>query len=215
MIKPASLRLGGVAMVSVCALASVTGYSAYARQFDALKAEKPTSAVLDKPVVDFKLRDVTKDLKRSEKPEAAMVQLASFKGKKNVVMFFMSEQCSVTWRYEKRVGKLMQENAKKDVAFLGVRCSANDTVESIRKFAEAKNFAMPVLNDEKGEVSKFFKVIQTPTFVLIDKQGVMRYRGSFDDNAEEGDVKDSCLPNAIKAVLAGKEVALKSHAVFG
>jgi peroxiredoxin len=215
MIHPARLRLGALMAMSVCALASAAGYSAYARQSDAPKAEKLTAAVLDKPVNDFKLRDVTKDLKRSEKAEDAMVQLASFKGKKNVILFFMSEQCSVTWRYERRVGKLMQANAKKDLAFLGVRCSANDTVESIRKFAEAKNFAMPVLNDEKGEVSKFFKVIQTPTFVLIDKQGVLRYRGSFDDNADEANVQDSCLPNAIKAVLAGKEVALKSHAVFG
>lgn len=170
---------------------------------------------IDKPVTtEFKLRDVTHDLKAGEKPDAAMIALSSYKDKKPVVLFFMSERCGTTWKYEKRLGKLMSQYGK-NVTFLGVRCSANDSAESIRKFAETRNFDMPIMNDEKGELSKFFKVTNTPTFTLMDKKGVVRYRGSFDDSPEEESVTKRYLPDAVKAVLDSKEVAVKMTRPFG
>src|SRR5258706_2453977 len=171
-------------------------------------------ATIDKPVRDFKLKDVMHDTKDSDKPGASEVALAQYKEKKPVVMFFMSERCGTTWRYEKRLGNLMKEHSK-DVAFLGIRCSANDTPQSIRKFAETRNFAMPVLNDEKGDVSSYYKVTNTPTFVLLDKEGVMRYRGSFNQNADESAVKEKYLPDAIDSILANKQVATKMTRPFG
>src|SRR5258706_12645578 len=173
-----------------------------------------SKATIDKPVADFKLKDVMHDTKDGDKPEASQIALAQFKEKKPVVMFFMSERCGTTWRYEKRLGKMMKDHAK-DVAFLGIRCSANDTPQSIRKFAETRNFAMPVLNDEKGEVTSYYKVTNTPTFVLLDKDGVMRYRGSFDQNADESAVKEKYLPDAIDSILANKQVATKMTRPFG
>lgn len=181
---------------------------------DAKPASRPDKWIVDQPVADFRLRDVMHDSKPNEKPGAAMVAISEFKGRKPVVLFFMSEQCSVTWRYEKRMGKLMSKYAK-DVAFLGVRCSANDSPESLRKFAESRNFDMPVLNDEKGALSKFFRITNTPTFALVDKKGVLRYRGSFDDAPDEADVKHTYLADAVKAVLDSKEVAVKTTRPFG
>ena len=192
--------------VIACAVALAQG---------AKDADKLSKYEIDKPVAaEFKLRDVTHDLKATEKPDAAMVALSSFKDKKPVVLFFMSERCGTTWKYEKRLGQLMKKNSK-DVAFMGVRCSANDSAESIRKFCETRNFEMPVLNDEKGDLSKFFKVTNTPTFTLIDNKGVVRYRGSFDDSAEESGVMKTYLADAVKAVLDSKEVAIKTTRPFG
>src|SRR5262245_34177346 len=72
-------------------------------------------ATIDKPVSDWKLKDVTHDRKEGEKDDAAMVDIASYKGKKNVVLFFMSEKCGTTWRYEKRVGAMLKQAPKQDV----------------------------------------------------------------------------------------------------
>ena len=180
------------------------------------KIEKaPNKATLDKPIKDFKLKDVMHDLKPNEKEEAAQVALSQFKDKKATLLFFMSEKCSVTWRYEKRMGQLMQAYGKKGIAFVGVRCSANDTPEGLRKFAESKNFEMPVLNDAKGALTSYFRVTNTPTFAVLDKKGVLRYRGSFDDSAEEEGVKATYVKDALNAVLENKQVAMKSTAPFG
>lgn len=172
-------------------------------------------ATIDKAVVNFTLRDLMHEKKSGEPADAAMVSLSSFKDKKPVLLFFMSEQCSVTWRYEKRMGQLMQKYAKKDVAFFGVRCSANDTPQSICKFAESKNFVMPLLNDEKGKLSEYFHVTNTPSFALIDKSGVLRYFGSFDNAPDEQDVTKRYLADAVYAVLSDKPVLVNKTRPFG
>lgn len=210
-----SHRLGMFAALVMGAAACFAAVSHAAAPEETKSFLKPARAVLDKPVMDFKLRDVMHDLKPDEKETDAEISLASFKGKKNVVLFFMSEKCSVTWRYEKRVGQMLKDYAKKDVVFLGVRSSANDTPESIRKFAEAKNFAMPVLDDVANKMADYYMVQVTPTFVVIDKKGVMRYFGSFDDTPDEPDVKSRFLPDAIQAVLANRVVSTKETEPFG
>ena len=179
------------------------------------KPAAPEKATIDKTVKEFALKDISKELKEGEKEDAAIVDLGKVKEKKNVVLFFMSEGCAVTWKYEKRVGQLMKTMKGKDVAFFGVRCSAKDTCDSIKKFAETRNFAMPILNDEKGEMTKFYGVRNTPAFVVVDQKGVLRYKGGFDDSAEESSVQKTYLKNAVAAVLENKEVTDKETRALG
>lgn len=199
------------------ALALCTAVLVQSAAQDAAKPEaQPERAAIDKPVKDFKLRDLMKRLKDGEKEDAAFVSLSQFKDKKAIVLFFMSEKCGTTWQYEKRFGRLLEKYAdNKEVALMGVRCSANDTPEGLCKFAEAKNFDMPLLNDEKGEMTRYFKVRATPTFLVIDKKGVLRYFGSFDDSANEASAKHAYLPDALEAVLADREVKVKETRAFG
>ena len=181
----------------------------------AFALDAPEKAELDKPTADFKLKDLAYEAKPKDKEDAAIVALSGFKNKKNVVLFFMSEKCRATWKYETRVGKLMKELEKKDVAFAAVRCSAKDTPEGLVKFADARNFDMPVLNDENGEMTKFFGVRNTPTFVVLDKRGVLRYRGGFDDSADEAAVKATYVADAVNALLASKDVPVKESRAVG
>ncbi len=171
-------------------------------------------ATIDSPIKDFTLKDIAHEAKDTDKTDAASISLSSYKNKKAIILFFMSEKCGTTWRYEKRVGKLQQKYGK-DVAFLGVRCSANDTPQELCKFAEAKNFDMPLLNDDKGQLATYFKIYCTPSFALIDKQGVLRYFGSFDDAANEAQVTKTLLPNAVSSVLTDKVVSIKTNRPFG
>jgi peroxiredoxin len=175
----------------------------------------PEKAAVDKPAKTFALKDIAKELKEGEKEDAAIVDTAKLKDKKAAVIFFMSEKCGTTWKYEKRVGQLMKDNAKKDVAFYAVRCSARDTPDQIKKFAEQRNFDMPILNDEKGEMTKFYGFVNTPAFVVLDKKGVLRFKGGFDDSAEEANVKNTYVKDALAAVLEGKEVPVKESRVLG
>jgi len=211
---------------SALALCTLTGVAVFAQQNKPAKktagksatqavTKKAEKAVIDKPVQDFKLVDLMHEKKEGEKADAAKIALSDYRDKKEVVLFFMSEQCDVTWRYEKRMGQLMQQYGKKDVAFLSVRCSANDTPQSICKFAESKNFVMPLLNDANGLMTDYFHVTNTPSFVLIDKKGTLRYFGSFDDDMEEKTVTKRYLPDALEATLADKMVSIKQTMPFG
>lgn len=170
-------------------------------------AASPAKAVIDASVPNFKLADIMQD-----KPQT--IALSDYVGKKPVILFWMSDKCSVTWRYEKRVGKLMQQLGKK-VQFLGVRCNSFDTPDDVKKFAEAKNFDMPLLNDSKGELTRYFNARNTPAFAVIDKKGDLRYFGAFDNAPDEADVTHSYLPEAVMAVLANRAVPVKQTKAFG
>ncbi len=167
-----------------------------------------TSSLLDKPVKDFKLRDLTKDAE-------TWISLSDYKGRKAVVLIFTSYNCDASLDYENRILKLIRDFAGQDVAFLGVRSSADDDAAGMRKYAESKGFGIPFLEDARNVVAAELDVLVTPTFYVIDKQGVLRYRGAYDESLKEARAQKTYVHDALRAVLAGKEVAVKTTRTIG
>ena len=177
-------------------------------------AAQDDKAEIGKPVKDFQLKDLLS-------ADGKTHSLAEYKGKKAVVLIWVSEKCDITWRYEKRTGELMKEFGK-DTQFFAVASSANDTPESIKKYTESKNYGMPVLDDVKSAAASYFGATVTPTYMIIDKEGVLRYRGACDDlqagkgySADESTAKERYVHQALKAILDGKEVPVTEKKGFG
>ncbi|HXX93617.1 MAG TPA: redoxin domain-containing protein [Planctomycetota bacterium] len=164
--------------------------------------------VLDKPVKDFRLRDLMKDAE-------TWVSLSDYKGKKAVVLIFASYNCDASLDYGNRILKLVKDFSGQEVAFLGVRSSAEDDAAGMRKYAESKGLGIPFLEDPKNVLASDLGVLVTPTFFVIDKEGVLRYRGAYDESLEEARAKKKYVHDALRAVLDGKEVALKSTRAVG
>ena len=162
-------------------------------------------AELDRPVKDFTLKDLM---------GGKEIALSQFKGK-TVVLSFISYHCDTTWRYERRMGKLIGDYGRKGVVFLNVNSNANDTPEGIRKYVEARNLIIPLLKDTGNRVADYFNTQVTPTFYVIDSAGVLRYRGSYDDNREERQATNQYVTPALNAVLASRPVTTKEHRAFG
>lgn len=167
-----------------------------------------TNSLVDKPVKDFKLRDLMKDAE-------TWISLSDYKDKKAVVLIFTSYTCDACADYESRILKLIRDFAGQDVVFLGVRSSADDDAAGMRKYAESKGFKIPFLEDTKNVLAASLDVLVTPTFYVIDKQGVLRYRGAYDESLKESRAQKTYVHDALKAVLEGKEVALKTTRTIG
>jgi peroxiredoxin len=159
--------------------------------------QKPADALIDKPLKDFKLRDLMQD-------KETWISLSDYKDKKAVVLFFTSYNCDASLDYENRTLKLIKDFAGQDVVFLGVRSSAEDDA-----------FKIPFLEDTKNVLAATLDVLVTPTFYVIDKQGVLRYRGAYDESLKETRAQKTYVHDALKAVLEGKEVALKTTRTIG
>ena len=177
-------------------------------------AQDDAKAAIGRTVKDFQLKDVMSE-------DGKVHSLAEHKGKKAVVLVWISEKCDITWRYEKRTGELMKEFGK-DTQFFAVASSGNDTAVSIRKYAESKNYGMPVLDDVKSAAAQYFGATVTPTYMIIDKEGVLRYRGACDDlqagkgySADESTAKERYVHQALKAILDGKDVPVTERKGFG
>jgi peroxiredoxin len=169
---------------------------------------KASDTLIDKPVKDFKLRDLMKDAE-------TWISLSDYKDKKAVVLFFTSYNCDASLDYENRALKLFKDFAGQDVVFLGVRSSAEDDAAGMRKYAESKGFKIPFLEDTNNKLAAYLDVLVTPTFYVIDKQGVLRYRGAYDESLKESRAQKTYVHDALRAVLAGQEVALKTTRTIG
>lgn len=88
-------------------------------------------------------------------------------------------------------------------AVVGLDASALDTPGKIDAFARDRKFTVPVFIDP-GKAADLFGVTKTTTTLVIDKDGVLRYRGRFDGAAA-----------ALKAVLAGEDVKVKETDAAG
>ena len=167
-------------------------------------------SVLDQPVKDFRLRDLMEE-------DPSFVSLSQFHDEKVVVLISIQSRCPFTWKYIERIGKLFEQYRDKGVAFLMIRSSLTDTEDRIRRYAEDKNLAMPLLYDEDNRVADYFGTRGTPYFYVIDRKGVLRYEGIFDNNQTQKrfeldpeTVTSHYLRDALNSVLEDTPVKKKS-----
>jgi thiol-disulfide isomerase/thioredoxin len=84
-----------------------------------------------------------------------------------------------------------------------VDASAGEEAADVAAFAKQKGLSLPILMDALGKAADLFGVKVTTTTVLVDGQGILRYRGRLldGDQMHAGD--------ALKSLLAGEPVARK------
>jgi peroxiredoxin len=115
---------------------------------------------------DFTLKDA------SGKP----VSLAPLIGERPVLLIFWATWCPNCKENVPVVNRMHKEPARNG----NVQILALDYMESpekVKAFIEANMVAFPVLLDRKGTVAKAYKVVGVPTYVLIDRDGRIAFRG--------------------------------------
>ena len=198
----------GVGLSLCAALWAAVPRNGIAQQAPASKPAGTDKAAVDAPFKNFTLRNMN-----VEAGGKGNISLASFKGKKTVVAIFMANRCGTTWTYEEKIGKLLKDYKNKDVEILAIHTNYNETDQEILAQFEQRNLAMPVLDDKKAQaMGQYVGAVCTPTFLVIDKSGVLRYRGSFDKASDDS---VAYVRPALEAVLAGKPVAVKTTRAFG
>jgi cytochrome oxidase Cu insertion factor (SCO1/SenC/PrrC family) len=195
-----------VSCLSAVVLCAVAATATQAQNADAGKMSE--KAKIDQPVKDFTLTVLN-----SDKPST--VKLSDFKGKQPVVLVWMSYTCPVTRAYEERLGKMVQEHGK-DVAFIAVHADTDETSERIKRYAADKNFTGLVVDDKSNApagLTEYFGARSTPTLVVIDKNGIFRYKGRQDSDQRdlrgENPETKKYAALAITALKEGKEVVDK------
>jgi peroxiredoxin len=143
------------------------------------------------------------------------VNLASFQGKKALVLMFMATQCPVSNAYNERMAAISTEYAAKGVSFVGLNANRQESVEEVAEHAKAHGFPFPILKDVGNVQADVFGAQVTPEVYVYDSSWTLRYHGRIDDNQKGTNITSPDLRNALDAVLAGKEVPAKETKAFG
>ena len=121
-----------------------------------------------------------------------------------VVLSFWCSTCSSCRRVEHRLDKLAKDYQGR-AAVIALDANAGEAAGRVAAFAREKGLTLPIVLDAGGRTADLFGTEVTTTTVVIDGKGVLRYCGRFGQGDEAASAEA-----ALKAVLAGKEVAVKT-----
>ncbi|HVS91624.1 MAG TPA: redoxin family protein [Mucilaginibacter sp.] len=157
--------------------------------------------------------------------------LNSFKNARILVVVFTCNHCPTAQAYEKRIMQLAADYAPKGVALVAIMpndpksirldelgyTDLSDSFEEMKIRAAERHFNFPYLYDgETQTASRAYGPVATPHVFIFDRERKLRYSGRVDDVEKPSKTPTvSDARNALDALLAGKEVPVKTTKVFG
>src|SRR5262249_37766915 len=125
-----------------------------------------------------------------------------------VVLSFWCSTCHSCRDVEHLLAKLYKDY-EGQVAVIALDANTDETAERVAAFLKKNGLELPIVLDPSGNTADLFGVKRTTTTVVIDGNGVLRYCGQF--RQKDGGSAEA----ALKAVLAGQEVAVKTTPHYG
>jgi peroxiredoxin len=147
---------------------------------------------VNQPAPDFELPDL----------DGVLHRLGDYRGR-IVVVNFWSCECPHSERTDRAI-LAMTVQWGEDVALLSIASNRIETVEAVAQAARARRVPL-VLLDKKDEVADLYEALTTPHVYVIDRDGILRYRGAVDDVAFR--VRKPTrffLDEAVEALLDGR-----------
>ncbi|MFZ5922934.1 MAG: redoxin domain-containing protein [Chloroflexota bacterium] len=147
---------------------------------------------INQPAPDFELPDL----------EGGVHRLSDFRGRIVIVSFWSAECPQV-----QRVDKLLVPSLAGwggEVALLPVAANANEPLEALENASITRGLPI-VLHDAEGQVADLYEAVTTPHVFVIGRDGILRYRGAFDNvTFRQRQATQSYLADAVAALLDGR-----------
>ena len=74
--------------------------------------------------------------------------------------------------------------------FIGINVGINEREKGVREYVKEKNLTFTIIYDENKKIIKSFSVLGTPTYIVIDKKGIVRYRDAKSPDDLEDHMKE-------------------------
>ena len=134
----------------------------------------------------------------------------NYSERNGTVVVFLSARCPETAASIDAINETYERFRFRDVLFVGISSSPDETGEELRTFLQNNGVRFPVYRDPDVTLPNRFNGVVTPQFFLLDKTGRLEYHGGL--KLEDG---RPALNNAIKTMLAGKSVKQAVTAATG
>ncbi len=158
---------------------------------------------INEPVLDFELPDLHGRLHR----------LSDYRGR-IVIVNFWSCECPHSERTDKAITSMFVQWCD-DVAMLSIVSNRNESAEDVKNAAEARRLPT-VLLDANCSVADVFEAQTTPHVFVIDREGILRYRGSVDDVTFRQRIPTRFfLDLAVESLLEGHLPTLNESPAYG
>ena len=158
--------------------------------------------IINHPVPDFELPAI----------DGRLYRLSDSRGK-IVIVNFWSCECPQSERTDKAIlSALIQW---RDVVMLTIASNRNESAEAIEAIAKVRQLPA-VLLDQNCRVADQLEAQTTPHVFVLDREGILRYRGAVDNLAFRKRLPPRFfLGEAVESLLEGKLPAMVESPAYG
>jgi hypothetical protein len=147
---------------------------------------------LGHPAPDFSLLDLSGQIHR----------LNDYRGR-IVILNFWSAECPFAERVDWELVRYLREWGGR-VVLLTIAANANEIQAQVAAAARQRGLG-PVLLGSRSGVPDEYEAQTTPHLFVVDADGILRYRGAFDDvTFRQREATRSYLKDAVEALYAGR-----------
>ena len=116
-----------------------------------------------------------------------------------VIINFWSAECPWSKKIDKKLTEFLS-TTDGEISLLSIASNVNEPRDMLMSCAEERGLQI-VLQDEDHAVADLYDAVTTPHFFLIDSDGILKYKGAFDDATfHHPDADKDYLRDAIQAV---------------
>jgi peroxiredoxin len=139
-----------------------------------------------------------------------------WRGHSATVLVFWSGECPCVRRYQERVDSLLDRYPADRVRVLGVSSNAGESFADVLRAAKERGVRIPILRDDNGRVAESVGAQTTPTAVVIDASGRIRFRGWIDNERLPGEPdRQPWLERAVAGVLEQRDDFASQAPIYG
>jgi peroxiredoxin len=163
------------------------------------------------PTADTKMKNV----------DGKEVTIAQVEKPAGLLVVFTCNHCPFAKAWESRIVALGNEYQAKGIGVIAINSNdpavaPDDSFDAMQQRAKDKGMQFPYVVDGTSAVARAFGASRTPEAFVFDKSGKLVYHGAVDDNKEDpAKVESPYLKDALEAVVAGTEVAVKETKSIG
>jgi hypothetical protein len=132
------------------------------------------------------------------------------------VLVFWSGGCPCVRRYQQRVDALLDDYPADRVRVFGISSNAGESYDEVLQTARERGVRIPIYRDEGGRVAAALGARTTPTIIVLDVRGDVRFFGWLDNEHDAGDSsREPWLDHVLTGLLAGKDDFPSRSTTFG
>jgi len=162
------------------------------------------SLEINQPAPDFELPDL----------DGKILRLGDYRGR-IVILNFWSCECPHSERTDKAIMSMFVQWRAQRVVMLSIASNRSENAEALKTAADARHLRT-VLIDAQCFVADMYEAQTTPHVFVIDREGVLRYRGAIDDVTFRKRIPTRFfLDLVVESLLAGHLPELTDSPAYG
>jgi len=158
---------------------------------------------INQPAPDFQLPDL----------HGVLRQLSNSRGR-IVIVNFWSAECPHAERADRSTMTCLVQWGE-EVQLLSIAANRNEPVQMVKEVARTRRLPT-VLLDAEHRVADLYEALTTPHAFVVDREGILRYRGAVDDvTFRQRKAARFYLEEAVEALLDSRLPELQETQAYG